>query len=111
MNEAIFLQAGTGRVPAGSGCMSARLPAAPAEGPPRTEVGGDFSHFEATDGDAFLVQVFSDAELLLSRRYDEGMLRSRRVDEFSVVTHSGATYTLRYWGGPCALGVDASSSD
>ena len=54
------------------------------------------------------MRVFSDDELLTSRRYDEAMLASGKVDEFSVMTHLGVVYTLRHWGGSCALGADGS---
>jgi hypothetical protein len=108
LNEATYLQTSAGRVSAGSGCMSALLPAGTAEAPPGVDShAGDFNHSESTDGDAFLVQVFSDSELLATRRYDAVTLQSGRVDEFAVVTHSGAKYTLRYWGGSCA-GADVS---
>ena len=60
------------------------------------------------DGDSFLVRVFSDDELLTSRRYDEATLVSGKVDEFSVTTHLGVVYTLCHWGGSCALGTDGS---
>jgi hypothetical protein len=104
MNEAVVRNDGATRVAAGSGCESAVLPAGYAGEPPQNLQGGDFSHSEATDGDAFLVQVFSDTEVIATRRYDVPMLQSGRVDEFTVVTHSGATYTLQYWGGPCLAG-------
>jgi hypothetical protein len=111
LNEAIFRnEPGESRVSAGSGCMSARLPAAYG-GDSQPVHGGDFSHSEATDGDAFLIQVFSDTELLATRRYDVTMLRSGHIDEFSVVTHSGTTYTLQYWGGPCVVTLDESPGD
>jgi hypothetical protein len=32
------------------------------------------------------------------------------VDEFTVVTHSGATNTLQYWGGPCLATAVADAS-
>jgi hypothetical protein len=113
MNEAVFRNDGATRVPAGSGCESAMLPAGHAGEPPPNLRAGDFSHSEGTDGDAFLVEVFSDTELLATHRYDVPMLQSRRVDEFTVVTHAGATYTLRYWGGPCLVTAvtDASVGD
>ena len=56
---------------------------------------------EGAVGEAFVVHVFSDHDLLTSRSYDESMLESGQVDQFSVTTHSGAVYTLRYWGGAC----------
>jgi hypothetical protein len=55
------------------------------------------------------VQVFSDTEVIATRRYDVPMLLSGRVDEFTVVTHSGATYTLQYWGGPCSSATPGTS--
>jgi hypothetical protein len=62
---------------------------------------GEFSVTEGPDGDAFMVRVFSDQQLLASRTYGVAMLRSGRLDEFTVTTHSGAVYVLRYWGGTC----------
>jgi hypothetical protein len=32
--------------------------------------GGEISHSEGADGDAFLVQVFTDADVIATRRYD-----------------------------------------
>ncbi len=84
---------------AGGGCMHLKLPASGGATPGRRI--GDFNMQEGPDGDSFLVQVFSDDELLATRRYDEAILRSGRIDEFSITTHLGSVYTLRYWGGPC----------
>ena len=84
---------------AGGGCQHLKLPAKGGTTPGRRI--GDFNMQESPDGDDFLVQVFSDDELLTSRRYDEAMLRSGKIDEFSITTHLGSVYTLRYWGGPC----------
>ena len=44
----------------------------------------------------------SDQQLLASRTYGVAMLRSGKLDEFTVTTHSGVVYVLRYWGGTCA---------
>jgi len=95
---------------AGGGCMHMKLPGSAGAAPARRL--GDFNMQEGPDGDSFLVQVFSDDELLAARRYDEAMLRSGSIDEFSVTTHLGSVYTLRYWGGPCTTppnDLDASS--
>jgi hypothetical protein len=107
VNSAIYLRDGQNLVARGGGCAYVTLPGSGGadNAGPRT---GDFSEAEGPDGDAYLVQVFSDQSLLSSRRYDEAMLTSERVDEFSVTTHAGANYTLKYWGGPCALGADGS---
>jgi hypothetical protein len=107
VNEAIFLHDGQSLASRGGGCAYVTLPGSGAADKSGPRV-GDFSVAEGPDGDAYLVRVFSDQNLLTSRRYDEAMLSSERVDEFSVTTHSGAVYTLRYWGGPCALGADGS---
>jgi hypothetical protein len=64
--------------------------------------GSDFEVTEGTNADVVAVQVFSDTELLANRQYDEAMLRSGTVDEFTVTTHAGRSYVLRYWGGSCA---------
>jgi hypothetical protein len=70
---------------------------------------GDFNVSEGPDGATYVVRVFSDQDLLRTRRYDGATLASGRIDEFSVTTHAGAVYTLRYWGGgSCSSGVDAS---
>jgi hypothetical protein len=108
VNEAIFLHEGNSLVSRGAGCSYVRLPAS--SGGLRGPRLGDFNFSEGPDGDTFVVDVFSDNELLATRRYDEAMLRSGRIDEFTVRTHLGAMYTLRYWGGSCALGVDAGGS-
>jgi hypothetical protein len=76
--------------------------------------GSDFEVTEGANADAVVVQVFSDTDLLESRRYDEAMLRSGSVDEFTVTTHAGRSYVLRYWGGSCAsfdATVDADSGE
>jgi hypothetical protein len=101
VNEAIFLQSTSGLVPRGSGCTRVHLPGS--GGGSRPPTSSDFSFTEGPDGDAFRVDVFSNDDLLASRRYGESMLHSGRLDEFTVTTHSGANYLLRYWGGgPCA---------
>jgi len=71
---------------------------------------GDISVAEGPEGLAFVVRVFSGQELLATRAYTVGMLRSGRVDEFMVTAQSGAVYVFRYWGGSCA-NLDASSPD
>jgi hypothetical protein len=107
VNEVIERHEGANLVFAGGGCSDVSLPGAGGadDTGPRA---GDFNFSEGPDGDSFLVRVFSDDELLISRRYDEAMLASGRVDEFSVTTHLGIVYTLRHWGGSCALGADGS---
>ena len=107
VNEIIDRHEGANLVFAGGGCSYVSLPGAGGadDTAPRA---GDFNFSEGPDGDSFLVRVFSDDELLTSRRYDEAMLASGKVDEFSVTTHLGVVYTLRYWGGSCALGADGS---
>jgi hypothetical protein len=86
---------------AGGGCEHLKLPSWSEAGPaPRL---GDLNMREGPDGDGFLVTVFSDEELLATRRYDERMLQSGNVDEFKVTTHAGAIYTFRSRGGACSL--------
>ncbi len=63
--------------------------------------GSDFAVSEGGDANDVPVQVFSDNQLLVTRRYDEAFLRSGTVDEFTVTTHAGGSYFLRYWGGSC----------
>jgi hypothetical protein len=55
-------------------------------------------------------RIFSESDMLAERRYSEAVLASGRVDEFSVTTHAGVVYTLRYCGGHVctALAADAS---
>jgi hypothetical protein len=75
-------------------------------------VGSDFEVIEGEDADVVVVQVFSERELLASRRYNEAILRSGTVDEFAVTTHGSRSYVLRYWGGSCApldAGIDPDS--
>ena len=71
--------------------------------------GSDFETTESQDGDVVLEQVFSDTELLASRRYDQAFLDSAKVDEFTVETHASKDYVLRFWGGSCSpldAGID-----
>lgn len=80
--------------------------------PPAPMAGSDFQFTESEDGDVVLEQIFSDTELLASRRYDEAFLTSGKVDEFAVKTHAGKEYVLRYWGGSCTApdsGIDGGS--
>jgi hypothetical protein len=99
VNERIFRLEGSTLTSQGGGCSNMKLPGG---GSPQTGGGlGDFSFAEGTEGDAFVVRVYSDAELLASRSYNAVRLRFSQVDEFSVTTHSGAVYVLRYWGGAC----------
>jgi hypothetical protein len=107
INELIDRHERADLVFAGSGCAEVSLPGAGGADDTRPRA-GDFNFSEGPDGDSFLVRVFSDDELLTSRRYDETMLASGKVDEFSVTTHLGVVYTLRYWGGLCPLGADGS---
>jgi len=74
-----YLHQGVNLKDAGGGCQHLKLPSsgAAASGPHL----GDFNMQEGPDGDAFLVRVFSDDELLTTRRYDEPMLQSGKIDE------------------------------
>jgi hypothetical protein len=108
VNEAAYLHDGATLTFRGGGCSFISLPGS-GGADNRGPHAGDFNFTEGPDGDTFLVRVFSDQDLLIARRYSETMLASGTVDEFSVTTHAGAVYTLRYWGGPCgALGADGS---
>ena len=73
VNEAIYLHDGASLSSRGSGCVFVTLPGSGGadNGGPRV---GDFNVTEGADGDAYLVRVFSDQDLLTSRRYDEAML-------------------------------------
>jgi hypothetical protein len=105
IGEVDYLQQGQTRTFEGGGCTRVLLPASRGLGPSGPGV-GDFNVTEGTDGDAFVVRVFSDQELLAMRTYDEATLASGKDDQFSVTTHSGAIYTLRYWFGACTMGPD-----
>jgi len=96
-NEAEYLHQGQTLVPAGSGCSDVTLPSS-SNGPEGAHV-GDFNFSEGAEGDSYVVRVYSDADLLTERRYPEAMIAAGDVDEFSVTTHAGAVYTLRFWGG------------
>jgi len=90
----------------GGGCSRIKLPAS---GGAAAGGGlGDFSFSEGAEGDAFVVRVFSDQELLASRSYGVAMLRYSQVDEFGVTTHAGTKFVLRHWGGSCT-NLSASS--
>jgi len=89
-------------------CRSLFLPRV--GGSPLGAGNGHISVAEGPEGLAFVVRVFSGQELLATRAYTVGMLRSGRVDEFMVTAQSGAVYVFRYWGGSCA-NLDASSPD
>jgi hypothetical protein len=107
VNEVIYRHDGQTLTFAGGGCTYVSLPGSGGGSDKGPRI-GDFNFSEGPDGDSYLVRVFSDQDLLTSRRYDEAMLGSGTVDEFSVTTHIRAVYTLRHWGGPCALGADGS---
>ena len=109
VNSRMLLRTGDTLMPEGAGCEWMKLPSsgggASTSGGP---VSGDISHSEGPDGEAFVVRVYSDQELLVTRSYSVAMLQSGQLDEFSVKTHSGAVYVFRYWGGSCT-DLDASS--
>jgi hypothetical protein len=105
VNQQMFLREGGRLKYEGGGCSSMELGGSgPAPAPMK---GSDFQTTESQDGDVVLEQVFSDTELLASRRYDAAFLNSAKVDEFTVKTHAGKDYVLRYWGGSCAPLLDA----
>jgi hypothetical protein len=101
VNERIFVKAGDTWQYSGGGCMTAPLGGSSARAP-RPVQASDFEVTEGEDASNFVVQVFSDGDLLASRHYNEATLRSGAVDEFTVTTHAGSRYMLRYWGGVCA---------
>jgi hypothetical protein len=107
VNEAWYLHSGDMLVPKGSGCSYIELPGS--SGAPDGPHPGDFAVVEGPDGDAFEVRVFSDEALLAERRLDEAQLASGNVYELAVTTHSGAVFTLKYWGGACSLEVDGGA--
>ena len=109
VNERMFLRMGDTLISQGGGCMSFALPAS-SGGEASGGGNGDISGAEGPEGLAFVIRVFSGQELLATRAYTVGMLRSGRVDEFMVTAQSGAVYVFRYWGGSCA-NLDASSPD
>jgi hypothetical protein len=113
LNERVFVKEGDSLNFNGGGCMTMQLGSSRPLASPPVE-GSDFEVTEGANADAVVVQVFSDTDLLASRRYDEAMLRSGSVDEFTVTTHAGRSYVLRYWGGNCAsfdATVDADSGE
>jgi len=101
LNERVFVKEGDSLHFNGGGCMIMQLGDSRPIAPSPVE-GSDFEVTEGTNADVVVVQVFSDTELLSSRRYDEAMLRSGTVDEFTVTTHAGRSYVLQYWGRSCA---------
>jgi hypothetical protein len=101
VNERIFVKKGASLQYNGGGCMTVQLGGSGSLAP-RPLVGSDFEVTEGEDANDVVVQVFSDNALLVSRRYNEATLWSGAVDEFTVTTHAGGSYLLRYWGGSCA---------
>ena len=106
VNERMLLREGDTLVPKGGGCVSMKLPGS--GGASAGGGTGDISVTEGPEESDFVVRVFSDQELLTTRSYGVAMLRAAQVDEFTVTTHSGAVYVLRYWGGACT-NLDASA--
>jgi hypothetical protein len=100
VNERMFLRVGDVLIPKGGGCSWTKIPSMGQTS--SGGVDGDISVREGPEGDAFVVRVFSDQELLASRSYGVAMLNSGKLDEFTVSTHSNAVYLFRYWGGVCA---------
>jgi hypothetical protein len=101
VNERVFSRNGDSLQFNGGRCKTLQLGSSRSF-EPRPLEGSDFEVTEGEEADGMVVQVFSDAELLISRRYDEATLRSGAVDEFTVTTHAGRVYVLRYWDGRCA---------
>jgi hypothetical protein len=101
LNERVLVKEGKTLNIHGGGCTTMQLGSSRPIAPSPVE-GSDFEVTEGTNADVVVVQVFSDTELLANRQYDEAMLRSGTVDEFTVTTHAGRNYVLRHWGGSCA---------
>lgn len=59
----------------------------------------DFVLEDYTEGDGLLVTVSSQDEILETRDYDIGFVRSGEVDRFQITTHAGRVFDLAYWGG------------
>ena len=109
-NEAMWIHQGQTLVPAGGwGCSRVTLPGT-SNGNDRISHIGDFNFTEGDEGDSYVVKVYSDADLLTERSYSEATLAAGTVDEFSVTTHSGAVYTLRFWGGHVCTALDLDAS-
>jgi hypothetical protein len=111
VNSRMFVQEGSHLTYQGGGCTFMEL-GGPSRSPPAPMKDSDFQTTESVDGDVVLEQVLSDTDVLASRRYDEAFLNSSKVDEFSVKTHAGKEYVLRFWGGSCApldAGIDGGS--
>lgn len=108
-NEAEFVHEGQTLVPAITGCEDIKLPGSSHVNDPGPHI-GDFNTTEGADGDSYVVKVYSDADLLTERRYSEATLAEGTMDEFSVTTHSGAVYTLRFWGGHVCTPFDLDAS-
>jgi hypothetical protein len=109
VNQAEWIHQGQALVPVGAwGCSKITLPGTSNGGP--TAHVGDFNFTEGDDGDSYVVKVYTDSDLLTERSYSEATLAAGTVDEFSVTTHSGAVYTLRFWGGHVCTPLDLDAS-
>jgi hypothetical protein len=51
------------------------------------------------DGDAVVVDIWDQGQLLAHRRYDIPFFRSGHLDEFSLTAASGKAELFRFWGG------------
>jgi hypothetical protein len=108
-NEAEFVHQGQALMLVGGGCSNITLPGT-SNGNDRLSHIGDFNFTEGDEGDAYVVKVYTDSDLLVERSYSEATLASGKMDEFSVTTHSGAVYTLRFWGGHVCTELDRDAS-
>jgi hypothetical protein len=70
VNEQQYMHGGQNLVPVGSGCSDITLPGSGGADNTGPRI-GDFNFAEGADGDSYLVRVFSNQVLLVTRRYDE----------------------------------------
>jgi len=109
-SQEMWIHQGQALMPAGSwGCNSVTLPGT-SDGNDRNPHIGDFNFTQGDEGDSYVVKVYSDSDLLTTRSYSEAALAAGTVDEFNVTTHSGAVYTLRFWGGHVCTPLDLDAS-
>ena len=109
-SQSEWIHQGQALVPAGAwGCNDITLPGTSHVDDPGPHI-GDFNFTEGDDGDSYVVKVYTDSDLLTVRSYSEATLAAGTVDEFSVTTHSGALYTLRFWGGHVCTPLDLDAS-
>lgn len=108
--QEMWIHQGEALMPAGAwGCNDVTLPGTSNGNDGNPHV-GDFNYTEGDEGDSYVVKVYTDADLLTTRSYSEATLAAGTVDQFTVTTHSGAVYTLRFWGGHACAALDLDAS-